>query len=193
MEHLPGAVGVTRGDCDIEDEDSVQRFFAKLPDEQFHAVNATGRNINGLAHGYSVQSFRETMRVNVEGSFLLAKHFAQKAPPHSSLTLLSSVVADLGVAGASAYGTSKAALRGLVRSLSKEWAKQHLRINLIEMGYFTAGIIESIPQGQLQAIRMSVPLRRLGNVDELAKAVEYAIGCEYLTGSFVPCSGGLVP
>lgn len=185
-----GASGIYRADCDIESEASVESFLAGTT-YPAHIINATGHLADGMIHRTETADVEKTIAVNLRGSYLVAKWFRTYAIKGSTLTLLSSVVGRLGVAGAASYGMVKAGIHGLVRSAAKEYAPKGLRINAIEMGYFDAGMIGRIPAEQQEIIRGTIPLRRFGRVDELWVLCRALIDCGYMTGQVVSVTGGL--
>ena len=192
-------LGAFRKDCDVSNDESVGSFFSRLnridcdPAAPLYVVNATGHLWNGLCHKYSESDLLKTLDVNVAGSYRVARHFrtAAKTRPGSSLLLLSSVVGRLGVAGATAYGAAKSAIHGLVRGLSKEYARIGARVNVVEMGYFSRGMIEKIPRERQEEILSTIPLGVFGDPESLASLCREVLRNQYMTGAIVPITGGL--
>ena len=188
-----------RNNADIVIEEEVEKLFTGLfkmerREDQWHIINATGACHNGTIHSMNVNDFGADLNVNVRGSLLLLKYAAQcfRDHPGSSVTLLSSVVARTGVYGASSYGTAKAAIAGLVRSASKEFARMKCRVNALELGYFDRGMIDLVPQKFQDNLLREIPLGRFGTKEDIGAACEFAISCQYLTGAVVPVNGGLL-
>lgn len=191
-------LAITRKQLDMADSQAIQHFFDEsvfyLPsNEQLHIVNATGVSANGLLQKQMLDDFDFTWEVNTRANWLVLKHAQPLLKSNGgSVTFLSSIVASIGVAGCTAYGTSKAALHGLVRSAARELGHIGARCNAIELGYFDVGMIKQLNSIQKGEIIGNVPLRRLGKVEEAVEAVRFCIKCEYLNGAVVRVNGGLV-
>lgn len=105
---------------------------------------------------------------------------------------ISSVCAR-GNAGQAAYSAAKAGINGLTAALSKELGPVGIRVVAIAPGYFdTASTRDHVPADKLKQIRNAVPLKRLGRSDELASAVRFILGNEYINGKILELDGGLV-
>ena len=192
-------LSTNRENLDIEDENSVINFCKQLenklkPSESIYLINAIGVSINGFCHKMALDHFEKTIKVNLTGSFLLLKHLQPlfKEHPGSSIVFLSSVVGELGVAGTMAYSASKTALRGLVRTGTKEFARSKATLNVIELGYFEKGMIDQISPDQLKIILEQVPVNRLGTIEELFKACDFCLRNTFLTGSVIKLNGGMI-
>ncbi len=191
-------IGTSRKDIDLTDEQSVARFVSGLqlklkPKEVIKVVNATGISINGMMHKFSNDDFEKTLRTNVSGNFLFLKYLQPiiRDRPGSSMVILSSVVGETGVIGTIAYATSKSALRGLCRVSAKELARFDVTVNVIELGYFEAGMILQVPTNIQESLRGEIPLNRFGKISELFSTCKFALECGYLTGSTIKLNGGL--
>jgi 3-oxoacyl-[acyl-carrier protein] reductase len=191
-------MGFTRADLDFSSESSVSDFVKRLESEvkstePLYVINATGVSINGLIHKSPYSDFEKTLQVNLGGNFLLLKHLHPllKARPGSSVAILSSIVGETGVVGTAAYASSKSGLRGLCRVSSKEFSKILATVNLIECGYFEAGMIEQVPEVMQEALKKEIPLNRFGRVEELFEACKFALSCGYLTGTAIKLNGGM--
>src|SRR5690606_25177558 len=114
-----------------------------------------------------------------------------KERPGSTLTLCSSVVSETGVVGTATYAATKSALHGLIRAASKEWARYGGRINAIQLGYFAYGMIDQVPEALLEDLKKTIPLMRLGQVDELWSACNFLVSNNYMTGNVLRLNGGL--
>jgi NAD(P)-dependent dehydrogenase (short-subunit alcohol dehydrogenase family) len=120
-----------------------------------------------------------------------ALHPLVRERPASSIVLLSSVVSEIGVAGTAAYAASKAGLRGFVRSTARELARHDVRINSLELGYFDRGMITQLTPEALTQLESQIPLGRLGTIEDLFAACDFALRCRYLTGSTIKVNGGM--
>ena len=105
---------------------------------------------------------------------------------------ISSVCAQ-GNPGQSAYSAAKAGLNGLTLALAKELGPFGIRVVALAPGYFdTSSTARHTPEAKLTRLTGAVPLRRLGQVSEIADGVEFIIRNQYVNGTIVELDGGLV-
>ncbi len=199
LESYGQMIKATRKEIDLESLDSVEQFFQKVndnlsPTEPLYVINAVGVSINGMIHKLGIENWEKTVRVNLDSSYYLLKTIQPFLQNRSETSVLffGSVVSEVGVLGASAYASSKAALHGLVKTASKEFARYKGRVNCIDLGYFDRGMINQVPSEALFKIIEQIPLRRLGTSEDLFLACDFALKCKYLTGAILPLNGGLL-
>jgi 3-oxoacyl-[acyl-carrier protein] reductase len=105
---------------------------------------------------------------------------------------VSSVCAH-GNPGQVAYSAAKAGLNGLTLALAKELAPFGIRVVGLAPGYFdTASTTRNVAATRLAKIVAAVPLKRLGRVNEIAGAVDFIVGNDYVNGTILELDGGLV-
>jgi NAD(P)-dependent dehydrogenase (short-subunit alcohol dehydrogenase family) len=103
----------------------------------------------------------------------------------------SSVLAQKGVAGTSAYAASKAALWGMSKSIAAENAGKNITINCLNLGYFNLGMIEQVPEELQNELKKSIPTGDFGDPENIYKAVRFLIESNYVNGSSIDINGGL--
>lgn len=104
-----------------------------------------------------------------------------------------SSICSRGNPGQSAYSAAKAGLNGLTAALAKELGPMGIRVVALAPGYFeTASTRENVTDAKLKEIRASVPLKRLGRIDEVASAVRFILNNQYVNGTVIDLDGGLV-
>lgn len=185
--------------CNVADPDSVDKFYENInrmdpvPGSSLFIINATGVVIPGLARKTSNSAYNAQTALTIDGTFYITRAFANavQSRPGSSLLHLSSVVARKRLAGTTVYSMAKGAMAGLVQSAAAELGKNGSRINAIEMGYFNAGMIHSVPEKLQDKIKQETPLRRFGEVNELWTICSEVLRNSFVTGAVVPITGGL--
>lgn len=163
----------------------------KIPDVFVHAA---GISQSAILEKTSYESWRESFAINVDAPFYLCKTLSSWTKKEGgSIVFLSSVVAQTGVYGTSAYASSKAALFGLTKTLAKEIASKSWNVNTIALGYFDAGMISDVPEKYKAQIIDQIPMKQLGNPDSIAKMIAFLISEEgkYMTGQVINLNGGL--
>ena len=121
--------------------------------------------------------------------------------PKGSIINLSSVTGPL-VADPKevAYATTKAAILGFTKSLAAELASKNIRVNAVMPGYILTPMVQNIakesepenPQSVIDGIASAIPLKRMGNTDELGDLVAYLASdrSSYITGQGIVIDGG---
>jgi NAD(P)-dependent dehydrogenase (short-subunit alcohol dehydrogenase family) len=150
---------------------------------------------------YPQDVFEQVMRVNVLGTFLLAKHAIAAMGAGGSLIINSSVVGLTSDPQISAYATSKHALVGLMRTLAKETAPAGIRVNTIHPGptdnaFQHAIEIEAIGASAADSaavFEQMIPLGRHASPEEIAAVVVFLASDEssFMTGATVAVDGGM--
>lgn len=183
-----------RKDIQLDDPDSVHRFYNNLPGitptpgEPYYVINATGVCEPGFLTKTTNASYQRQRSVLLDGNFYLAREFAHRTPPGSSLLLLSSVVHRQAVPGTVVYALCKAALAGLVKTAAVEMQRKKQRINAIEMGYFNTGMITLVPEERRQALKKA---GHLGQTEQLWTVCWETLRNNFVSGAMLPVTGGL--
>lgn len=119
----------------------------------------------------------EVFNINFKGTFFTIQKAVPIMSEDSSIVVNTSVNNQMGMAGSSIYGASKAAVRSLVRVLGGELIGRGIRVNAVSPGPVQTPIYGKlgVPEEQLQAfatqLQQKIPMQRFGNSDEIAKAV----------------------
>ncbi|MGP2517322.1 SDR family NAD(P)-dependent oxidoreductase [Yersinia sp. 2545 StPb PI] len=193
---LPG--WVTHYRCDGSDEADVDHLAPQLlakygaPGAVIHNAGITGDGLHIQQNG---DSWRNVMNTNLNAIFYWNKHLL---PPmimqgEGAVLLMSSVTAIKGNVGQSAYGASKAAMIGLGRSLALEMGRFGIRVNCLLPGIIDSDMTRAMPADALKGLRKQIPLRRLGDAQEVARVSAFMIGNDsrYMTGQTLVLDGGL--
>jgi NAD(P)-dependent dehydrogenase (short-subunit alcohol dehydrogenase family) len=151
---------------------------------------------------YPEDVFDAVMAVHVRGTFLCCKYGLPHMNDGGSIIITSSVVGAMGAPGAVAYVTAKHALVGMMRTLAKENARRHIRVNTLHPGpidnEFQAKINEGIGklaggQDGRKLLDSAIPLGRHAEADEIACSALYLASnlSGFVTGSMLMADGGL--
>jgi NAD(P)-dependent dehydrogenase (short-subunit alcohol dehydrogenase family) len=146
--------------------------------------------------------FDSNMNINFKGAYFSIQAVLPLMTDGGSIVLNTSVNAHMGMAGASAYGASKAALISLARNLSAELLPRRIRVNAVSPGPVVTPLHSTqklgITDDQLaqmgQYIAGMVPMGRFGDVAEIAKAVVFFASDEssFVLGAELIADGGMV-
>jgi NAD(P)-dependent dehydrogenase (short-subunit alcohol dehydrogenase family) len=179
--------------------DETVRAFGKLD----ILVNAAGIGILGDIEKVTLADWRLTNAVNSEGTFLgcQAAIRAMKESGGGSLINLSSVAGLVGDADTPAYCASKGAVRMLTKSVALHCARRnyHIRCNSVHPSFIETPMVEALiasgrdPVKSRERLEHANPLRRIGEVDDVAHLVVYLASDEstFITGAEFVVDGGL--
>ncbi len=192
---------------DVSDEKSVAaaiehtvKRFGRLD----AVVNAAGVIQRKPSLDVSVEEFERIVRINLTGSFIVAKAAArvmkdQSPDSHSqrgSIVFIASLNSYISLSEVLAYASSKSGVLGLVRGLANEWSPLGIRVNAIAPGVFPTDLnrplIENTPRGDW--LTKHTPMGRFGNADELVGAAIYLVSpsAAYTAGHTLVVDGGFL-
>jgi len=177
-------------DCEAAVEETI-KFFGKLD----ILVNNAGITKDNLVLRMKEADFDAVMSVNLKGSFLMCKAAAKpmlKARTGRIINI-SSVVGQTGQAGQANYSASKAGLIGLTKSLAREFAPRQVLVNAVAPGFIRTRMTEGLKDEARAKISEMIPLGRMGEPAEVAKAALFLAGeaSAYITGQVLAVNGGL--
>lgn len=134
--------------------------------------------------------------VNVMGAGRVTRASLPHLGAGGAVVNISSIVGSIGrFPGTAMYSASKAGLEGLTRVLACELAPRQIRVNAVAPGYIRVPMAPSWASmsGGEELLTAQVPLGRLGEVDEVADAVEFLLSARssYVTGSVIRVDGGV--
>lgn len=158
-------------------------------------VNNAGITRDGLSMRMKAEDWDMVLRVNLTGAF----HAAQAVLPGmlkerwGRIINISSVVGETGNAGQANYAASKAGLIGLTKSLAQEVASRNITVNAIAPGFIDTDMTSKLSDELKQRLLVNIPMKRFGNVDDVAAAVKFLASDEagYITGQVIRVNGGM--
>ncbi len=163
-------------------------------DIDYLILNA-GLNRDNIFLRMSLDDWNSVINVNLNSSFHLLKHFTKKMVKNrfGRVVFISSVVAHTGNPGQVNYTASKAAISGMVKSLALELSTRNITINSIAPGFIKSNMTDRLSDEQKNAILDRIPMKKLGDSDDIAKAVGFLCSenANYITGQTLHVNGGL--
>jgi len=190
----------------IRSDSSVINDVAKLYEEvkeKFGNIDILFLNA-GIAPFIPIEQVNEehydsVMNINVKGLYF----GVQKAIPYlndkSSIILTSSVVNQIGMAGASVYSASKAAVRSFARTMSAELIGKGIRVNVVSPGpietpiFSKMGMSEEQMSGMKEGVKQMNPMKRFGDAKEIATVALFLASNDssYMLGAEIIVDGGM--
>jgi NAD(P)-dependent dehydrogenase (short-subunit alcohol dehydrogenase family) len=186
--------------ADVRDEEEVRSLvdqtvarFGRID----AAINAAGTEGQpGPVIDQTAESYAATFNTNVLGTLLSMKHElrAMQAQGRGSIVNISSTYGHEGAAGASVYVASKHAVEGMTKSAALEAASSGVRINAVAPGPTKTGMLNRFTRTaeRKAALLKTVPLGRVGEPDEIARAVVFLASdkASFVTGQILSADGG---
>jgi 3-oxoacyl-[acyl-carrier protein] reductase len=157
-------------------------------------VNNAGVTRDQLMLRMSEEDFDRVVAVNLKGSWNFMKSSARVLMKKGGRVVnIGSVVGLTGNAGQANYAASKAGVIGLTKSMAKELAGRGVRVNAVAPGYIATDMTSAIDPQAAEALKSQIPLGRIGDPDDIARAVEFLVGPggDYITGITLVVDGGL--
>lgn len=190
-------------DADLTDAEAVARVFADVDarGERLHgAVNVVGgiggfENFGSLLAKDAPAIFDRVLERNLKASLLVSTEAARRlaaARRAGSIVQIASTTGQISMPWGAAYAAAKAALINLTRTMAVEWGELGIRANAIAVGIIrTARSRETVAEIDAAA-RAAIPLRRLGQPEEIAGAALFLLSdlASYVTGAVLNVDGG---
>lgn len=175
-----------------EVKDWIDQIENKL--ENVVLINCAGINYNSFAHKADVEKWEQVIKVNLIGTFNVIRCLLpiMRKQNYGRIINFSSVTAQMGTPGISAYAASKSAMWGMTKSLAVENGLKGITINNINLGYADIGMgINDVPMEYAEKIKKSIPSNKFCSPDDIYNTVEYLIGTNYINGSSIDLNGGI--
>ena len=187
--------GATTRSVDIRDRDAVHAAF----DEELYALVANA-GIGGPNESGDGDRWDDIVQTNLYGSYWCVRAAEPLLPDGGRIVVTSSILARIGVAGYTAYCASKAGLLGMVRAFAAELAPRGIQVNAVCPGWVNTdmawqGLSEwpgLSPEEAWEIAKREVPLRRMGEPEEIAGTVAWLLSPEALgvTGQGIDHNNG---
>ena len=190
--------GVLGLQCDITDQEQVDAAFAAVEAElgpvEVLVANA-GVTKDTLLMRMSDEDWDTVIDTNLTGTFRVVRRASRPMMRgrFGRIILVSSVVALLGSPGQVNYSSSKAALVGMARSITRELGVRGVTANVIAPGFIETDMTAVLPDEVIADYKKRIPAGRLGVVDDVAAAALFLAGDQagYISGAVLPVDGGL--
>ncbi|MDD3776444.1 MAG: 3-oxoacyl-[acyl-carrier-protein] reductase [Actinomycetota bacterium] len=183
---------------DISNEEDVELNLEKITGI-FHnidiLVNNAGITRDNLMMRMPLKDWKQVLDINLTGAFLLCKNVVRNMIKNrkGKIINISSIVGLHGNLGQANYAAAKAGLIGLTKSLAKELAAKNIQVNAVAPGYIDTAMTENLKDEVKQKILDLVPAKRLGSVEDVAKAIVFLASSDsdYITGTVLNVDGGM--
>lgn len=158
-------------------------------------VNNAGVSVNALLPRLKEADWGRVLATNLTGVFHCTQAVLRTMlrSRYGRIVNLTSVVAELGNAGQTAYGAAKAGVTGMTRSLAREVAGRGITVNCVAPGFIETEMTAELPQTVRDEYLRLIPMGRLGEAEDVATLVAFlcAPDAGYITGQEIGVNGGM--
>jgi 3-oxoacyl-[acyl-carrier protein] reductase len=158
-------------------------------------VNNAGVTRDNLLARMKDEEWDEIQATNLKPVFLLSRAVLRgmMKARFGRIVNITSVVGHMGNAGQTNYAAAKAGMAGFGKSLAREVGSRNITVNCVAPGFIETDMTRSLGEEQVKKLVESVPLGRLGRIEDVAQAVLFLCspGASYITGSTLHVNGGM--
>ena len=156
-------------------------------------VNNAGITQDMLLMRMTEEQFDSVIQTNLKGTFNMIRHVSSIMLKQRSGAIInmSSVVGVMGNVGQANYAASKAGIIGLTKSTAKELAARGVTCNAIAPGFVETDMTAALSEDLQKQMLETIPLKRYGQVDDIAQAAVFLAKNTYITGQVLHVDGGM--
>ena len=159
-------------------------------------VNNAGITRDTLLIRMTEEDWDAVLDINLKGAFLTTKAVVKSMMKQRSgaIVNIASVVGIMGNPGQANYTASKAGLIALTKTTAKEMGSRNIRVNAVAPGFIHTAMTDKLSEPVKDAMLKMVPLGRLGEPEDVAKAVAFLASdnAAYVNGQTLAVCGGMV-
>jgi len=204
LDTLKKEAGIPGQVVDVSSEKSVEAFFEKFtaesgaPDVLINNAGITADALFIKQKGDEVTKFpfphwEKVLNVNLTGVFLCAREAAFHMVKHRVRGVIVNIssISRGGNLGQTNYSATKSAVDAMTVTWAKELSRYGIRVGAVAPGYINTEMVAKIRPEVLEKLIASIPLGRLGEMDEISQAVQFIITNNFFTGRVLEVDGGM--
>ena len=182
----------------VSDWDSTTEAFKRAKAEHGPIdilVNNAGITKDGMFRKMSKADWDAVIDTNLNSLFNVTKQVIDEMLDRGwgRIVNISSVNGEKGQFGQTNYSAAKAGMHGFTMALAQEVASKGVTVNTVSPGYIATNMVKAVRPDVLEKIVAQIPVKRLGNPEEIASIVSWLASDEagFTTGADFSCNGGL--
>ena len=179
--------------CDVADVEAVKAAFSQIPNVDVLICNAGIVHV-GLMSQMTDTQWDRIFDVNVKGIF----HCVNAAMPaflqtHQGCVItVSSMWGQVGASCEAPYSATKGAVIALTKALAQELGPSGIRVNCVAPGVIRTDMCADVAPDIMEELKEQTPVGRLGEPEDVAKAMLYLSEADFVTGQVLPVNGGFI-
>lgn len=181
---------------DVSNQEEVNENIAKIIEKYGRIdvlLNNAGITRDDLFIRMDADKWNAVINTNLNSAFYVSKPVVKLMMKQRSGAIVNttSVVGLYGNPGQANYSSAKAGLVGFTKSLAKELGSRGIRVNAVAPGFIATDMTKDL--GNTDEYMKMIPLKRMGEAQDIAKAVKFlALDADYVTGQVLQVDGGLI-
>ncbi|MBF0560154.1 MAG: SDR family oxidoreductase [Nitrospirae bacterium] len=204
LDALKNETGISGKVVDVSNEKSVETFFEGYtsengaPDVLINNAGITSDALFIKQKGDEITKFpfanwEKVINVNLTGVFLCGREAAFHMVKHriKGVIINISSISRAGNLGQTNYSAAKSAVDSMTVTWAKELAKFGIRVGGIAPGYINTEMVAKIRPDVLEKVIQNIPVGRLGEMEEISRAVQFIMGNDFFTGRILEVDGGM--
>ena len=179
--------------CDVADYSAVRETVSHIAPVDV-LVNNAGIAHYGLISQITEEEWTRLFAVNVGGVYHCVNAVLPAMLQKQSGCILNvaSMWGQVGASCEAAYSATKGAVIALSKALAQELGPSGIRVNCVSPGVILTDMCAAVGQDTLDALAQQTPLGRNGTAEDVASALVYLAGAEFITGQILPVNGGFL-
>lgn len=189
--------GIPAYQWDVADYDACQEAVATISAKHGNIgvlVNNAGITRDGTLRRMTPENWMAVISTNLSSVFNMSKAVWETmlADNFGRIVNISSVNGQAGQYGQVNYCAAKAGVLGMTKSMAQEGAAKGITVNAVAPGYVATEMVAAVPENVLEKIVGNIPVGRLGDPLEIARAVWFLVreDSQFITGSTISINGG---
>lgn len=190
--------GISTYKWDISDYEACQQGAAVIQQDLGAPidvlVNNAGITRDGAMHKMTPESWHAVIETNLTSVFNMSRAVldSMRDRKYGRIINISSMNGQLGQFGQTNYSAAKAGIFGFTKALARETSSRGITVNAIAPGYIATDMVKAVKEEILKSIITNIPVGRLGEPEEIARAVVFLAAEEasFITGETMSINGG---
>jgi 3-oxoacyl-[acyl-carrier protein] reductase len=178
---------------DLSNLEHVKSYLTTIKDVDV-IINNAGVNYLNSIENETIENLNKTLNINYLSPFIICQHFLPllKNKKYGRIVNIGSIWIDYAKNLRGSYSASKNALHSLTKTIVSEFSEHNILCNTISPGYILTDLtLQNNTKEDLENIKNQIPLKRLGNIDEISKLVYFlTIENTYINGQNITIDGG---
>ena len=184
--------------CDVRSKESVDQVVESVIEKWEKIdilVNNAGIIKDGLLATMTADQWQDVIDTNLTSVFNFCQAVTRPmmSARYGRIVNMSSVAASVSNPGQSNYAASKGGIEGFTKCIATELARRGITANAVAPGFIQTDMTQAVVNAAGDQIKKSIPVRRLGQPDDIANAVVFLASddASYVTGQVLKVDGGL--